>query len=136
MSSDLTAARVARAAHIPALLAAAYDAFEYMLLALRAAEGHAGALLPAFAMSAAAAANGRDAIASAPSLPPGAPPGPAALEAAAAADPGALADDLAGLGLMLSERLAAAPAAPADRTACADGAAHARRIHWLLAAPA
>jgi hypothetical protein len=46
---------VERAENLPALLAAAYRAFEYALQALRGAEDHAGPLLPAFVLAAAAA---------------------------------------------------------------------------------
>ena len=48
-SSDLSAATssVLRADDLPALLAAAYRAFECALQALRGAEDHAGPLLPA-----------------------------------------------------------------------------------------
>src|SRR5258708_11110608 len=75
-SSDLSAAisSVLRAENLPALLAAAYGAFECALQALRGAEDHAGPLLPAFVLAAAAAADGRDAVAAARSFPgPGSP---------------------------------------------------------------
>jgi hypothetical protein len=65
---------VLRAENLPALLAAAYGAFECALQALRGAEDHAGPLLPAFVLAAAAAADGRDAVAAARSFPgPGSP---------------------------------------------------------------
>lgn len=51
-----------RAGDLPALLGAAYRAFERALQALRGAEDQAGPLLPAFVLAAAAAANGRDAV--------------------------------------------------------------------------
>jgi hypothetical protein len=46
------------AGDLPALLGAAYRAFERALQALRGAEDQAGLLLPAFVLAAAAAANG------------------------------------------------------------------------------
>ena len=58
-----------RAEDLPALLAAAYRAFECALRALRGTEDHAGPLLPGFVLAAAAAADGRDAVASAGSFP-------------------------------------------------------------------
>lgn len=130
MSSDTAAARIERALDAPALLAAAFDGFEYILLSLRAAEGQASVLLPAFVMSAAAAANGRDAIARASSHSVS-----RQLAPAAAADPGEIADELAALGLLLATRLTEARIT-ADQAACEDAAAQARRIHELLAAPA
>ena len=76
-SSDLSAdiRSALEAANLPALLGAAYRAFEWALQALRGAEDQAGALLPAFVLAAAAAADGRDAVAAAGSFPgPGAAP--------------------------------------------------------------
>ena len=76
MDGDLRPqALLAAAADLPSLLAAAYETFEHILAALRSAEESAGAMLPAFVMAAAAAANGRDAILTAPSLPRAGPQG-------------------------------------------------------------
>src|SRR5262245_2763465 len=62
-------ARLRRATTVAAVLYAAYDAFENILAVLRHhQERHEGAF-PAFVLSAAAAGNGRDCIAEAPSLP-------------------------------------------------------------------
>ena len=66
-----TQQRLQHAAGLPAILDAAYDAFEDMLPAIRAHEDPAGGLFAAFMMAAASAADGRDAIGFAPSLPPG-----------------------------------------------------------------
>ena len=71
MTADLTD-RLAEAVDVPALLAVAYDVFEHMLRALRGAEDQAGIVLPAIVLAAAAAGDGRDAVARAswlPSLP-------------------------------------------------------------------
>jgi hypothetical protein len=57
-----TQQRLRHAAGLPAILAAGYDAFEDMLLAVRAHEDPAGGLFAAFMMAAAAAADGRDAL--------------------------------------------------------------------------
>ena len=67
--------RVVRATNLPGILDAAYDAFEGMLLVIHSQEDRAGGGFAAFVMSAASAANGRDAVAAAPSLRPAAPGG-------------------------------------------------------------
>src|ERR1035441_7044629 len=61
--------RLERAAGLAAVLDAAYDAFESMRLAFRVHEDPASGLFGAFVMAAASAADGRDAVAFAPSLP-------------------------------------------------------------------
>jgi hypothetical protein len=61
--------RLEQAAGLAAVLDAAYDAFESMRLAFRVHEDPASGLFGAFVMAAAAAADGRDAAAFAPSLP-------------------------------------------------------------------
>lgn len=65
--------RLVQASELPAMLDAAYGAFEAMLPVIHAQEDSAGGGFAAFVMAAASAANGRDAIASAPSLPLAAP---------------------------------------------------------------
>ena len=132
-SSDLSAATssVLRADGLPALLAAAYRAFECALQALRGAEDHAGPLLPAFVLAAAAAAGGRDAVAAAGSFPgPGSSP-IGDMTSAVAVD---VADQVAGLSLALATRLRGA-AAGGGGPACAAAAARAGRMHELLAPP-
>src|ERR1035441_4530227 len=62
--------RLERAAGLAAVLDAAYDAFESMRLAFRVHEDPASGLFGAFVMAAASAADGRDAVACAPSMPP------------------------------------------------------------------
>jgi hypothetical protein len=132
-NSNLSAAigTVLRAEDLPALLTAAYGAFECALQALRGAEDNAGPLLPAFVLAAAAAADGRDAVAAARSFPgPGTPlignmTSPAAID---------VADQVAGLSLALFGRLRDAAAADGG-SACAAAAARAGRIHELLAPP-
>ena len=111
------------------LLAVAYDVFEHILRELHDTENQAGVLLPAIVFAAAAAADGRDAVARAPWLPslpePAEPPMPAGgVEQ--------VADDSAALGRALWERLAAADAPAAYQAACAGGAEAAGRICSLL----
>ena len=128
MTADMTG-RLAEAADVPALLAVAYDVFEHMLRALRGVESQAGLLLPAIVFAAAAAGDGRDAVARAPWLPllPEQPESPIP---AGSADQ--VADETAALSRALWERLAAADA-PADyRAACAGGTEAALRICSLL----
>ncbi|MGH3195384.1 MAG: hypothetical protein ACRDNT_05515 [Streptosporangiaceae bacterium] len=128
MTADLTD-RLAEAAGVPVLLAVAYDVFEHMLRALRGTENQAGFLLPAIVLAAAAAGDGRDAVARAPQLPslpePPEPPMPAG---------GAeqVADETAALSRALWERLAAADAPASYRAACAGAAEAAWRICGLL----
>ena len=131
-SCGLSAATVSveQAGDLPALLAAAYSAFECALQALRGGEDHAGPLLPAFVLAAAAAADGRDAVTAAG---PFAVPEPVPLEnmATAAAD---VADQVARLSLALFARLRDA-AAGEGGSACAAAAACAGRMRELLTPP-
>jgi hypothetical protein len=94
--SDLSAAAssVLQAEDLPALLAAAYGAFECALQTLRGAEDHAGSLLPAFVLAAAAAADGRDAVAAAGLFHGAGATLPATMTSLGAID---LADQVAGL---------------------------------------
>jgi hypothetical protein len=115
----------------PALLEAAYHAFESALRALRGAEDHAGSLLPAFVLAAAAAADGRDAVAAARSFPG---PGPSTFGNTTSTLPVDVADQVAELALALVTRLHAAVAAGGG-SPCAAAAARAGRIHELLAQP-
>ena len=137
---DITAvrARLEQASDLPAILDAAYEAFEGMLPVIHGQEDRAGGGFAAFVMSAASAANGRDAVASAPSLPPAAP-GHSPL-AVGAPVTGVTEEEaaavLAGLSQLLARRLADAAtwaADAADRAACAVAARHAGVIWSLLA---
>ena len=133
-SCDLSSATssVERAEGLPALLAAAYSAFECALHALRGAEDHAGPLLPAFVLAAAAAADGRDAVAAARSFPrPGLPAELGDMASPAAAE---VADQVAELAYAWLARLRDA-AAGGGGPACAAAAACAGRMHELLAPP-
>ena len=120
-----------RAESLPALLGVAYHAFECALQVLRHAEDHAGPLLPAFVLAAAAAADGRDAVAADRSFP-----GPGSSLTGNTTSPAAIdvADQVAGLSLALFTRLRDA-AAEGGGSACAAAAARAGRMHELLAPP-
>jgi hypothetical protein len=134
----MTRQRLQGAGSLLLLLDAAYAAFEEMMSAIRDYQDRAGGSFTALAFAAAAAGDGRDAIAGAPSLPrPPLADRPAGREAP---DPGStaagLAADLAGLAGLLATRLdqaAVAAAAPEDRMACQVAAWQAREIHGLLA---
>ena len=124
-------ARVEQAIGLPAVLDAAYDAFEQLLAAITSQQDRGGAAFAAFVMSGTAAANGRDALAAAPSLPP-----VSSGEIASTASESALelrtqdaAAVLARLSQLLSRRLTDASdrtADAGDRLACVTGSASRR----------
>ena len=128
MTADLTD-RLAEAAGVPVLLAVAYDVFEHILWALRGIENQAGVFLPAIVLAAAAAGDGRDAVARAPWLPSLPEPTEPPMSAGRAEQ---VADEMAALSRALWERLAAADAPVGYRVACAGGAEAAWRICSLL----
>jgi len=139
--SQVTAAgnRFRQAHGLPAALDAACDAFEAILTVIGGCENTAstGAAIT-FLLAATQAANGRDAVLFAPSLPPRAlhPPAPAG-----EGQPGDAQDiraAVAALAGLLAGRLghtAAAQAGGADRAACHDAARYAARIGELLTGP-
>jgi hypothetical protein len=122
------------------VLDAAYDAFEGMLPVIRVGQDNAGNLFAAFGKSAASAADGRNAILLAPSLPPHClhrtpAPGEGSHRGEGAES---IAVCLAALSQLLADRLAqAAKSAPdyRDRAACRSAARRARDIHALLTGP-
>lgn len=125
--------RLHQASDLAAILDAAYDAFESMLSVIRAREDPDDPMFGAVVMAAASAADGRDAVLSAPSLPPRPLQAPDAKEGHDAPVP--VADLLAGLCELLAARLddAASIASDSDdRAACQAAARWARDIHALL----
>lgn len=123
---------------LPGLLSAALLAFEDMLSEIRLAQDPASPLFAGLTMAATAAADGRDAVLFAPSLPSSsacigvAEPEPATPFDAARSDIG----ELVALCLVLAGRLdvaAGSAAVPADRRACHDAARCARDIRDLIA---
>jgi hypothetical protein len=128
-------ARLEHAARLPAILDAAYDAFEDMLPAIEAQQDPGSAAFTAFVMSGASAANGRDAIAAAPSLPAAARRVVTTTSTPATVTAHQAAAALTGLSRVLVSRLNAAAGLSADagdRTACASAAHHAAAICSLL----
>lgn len=134
--------RLEVARDLPEILAASYSAFDQLLVAVRQHEERAEGLFAAFVMAAASAADGRDALTSAPTLP--APlPGISALARAAQELGGAasiddVADELAHLSELLMTQLnhaASQAAREADQTALAEAARCAAAVNSLLARP-
>jgi hypothetical protein len=119
---------------LPAALASAFDEFEAIRELARLHENDSPDLFAAFLSVATSAANGRDAVGLAPSLPRGGrvwpePPSPSA-------ETGAVADAIADRASVLAARLdqaALAAETAGDSQACQDAAAIARQIAGLMA---
>ena len=129
--------RLYQADDVVAILDAACDAFESMLSVLRAHEDPGDPVFGALVMAAASAADGRDAVLFAPSLPPHRPRTAGVEESYDAV--GVVADALADLSELLAGRLddaACIAADPGDQAACLAAARWARDIHSLLAGDA
>ena len=128
--------RLQRAGDLSAVLDAACDAFEDVLAVLCDHQDPADDMFVTFVLAATCAANGRDAVLFAPSLP--AQRLHATPEAGESSRLGFAADvvsELAALSQLLVARLIQAAAWArdhGDRTACRDGARSAREIHTLL----
>jgi hypothetical protein len=125
--------RLQQASDLAAILDAANDAFESILSVLRAREDPDDPMFGAVVMAAASAADGRDAVLFAPSLPPHRLHRADAEERHDAV--GAAAGLLASLSELLAARLDDAvsiAADPGDQAACQAGARWARDIHALL----
>jgi len=123
------------AGDLPGVLDTAWEAFDLAQAVCLRCEDQATGSFAAFAFAAAAAAQGRQLITTAPSLPPtsGTVTGYAAF---VAADLDETADELASLAGLLTDRLSLAASRaddPGDQAACADAARQARQIYELLA---
>jgi hypothetical protein len=122
-----------QASDLAAILDAACDAFESMLSVLRAHEDLGDPRFGAMVLAAASAADGRDAVLFAPSLPPHRLQAADAEEGHDTAEP--VAEVLAGLSELLAARLddaARIAVDPGDQAACQTAAQWARDIHALL----
>jgi hypothetical protein len=130
--------RVEQADSLIAVLDAAHDAFEDMLSVTRVHEDPEDGMFIPLVMAAASAADGRDAIAFAPSLPPRRiHPATAGKQPHEDGPVQAITSGLAALSELLARRLTEAARSapiPADQTACTDAARSARDIQALLAA--
>lgn len=128
-------ARIQGASTLPEMLAASFDAFEIIRLVADSCVDEVPELFAAFMTTAGAAVNGREAITSAPSLPPG----PADIQGSTVVANASLEETmtaLANLGELLADSLSQAAAAAtlaADRMACEEGAQAARQIRHLMA---
>src|SRR6266571_8325929 len=80
---DAAGDRLTQACDLPALLDTAYEAFEVLLSAIEDHEDPGDPRFTTFVMAATCAANGRDAVLFAPSLPPRRLPRPSAGASAA-----------------------------------------------------
>jgi hypothetical protein len=137
--TELTAARdrLEQADDMPALLQAVREGFVAVLTALRTCEDPASAWFGRFVMAAASAADGRDAVIFAPSLPgqeTHVTRGTGEDSSTGTAD--TVAGDIASLCGSAAVRLAQAAsqaADPGDQTACVQAAQCAQRICELLA---
>jgi hypothetical protein len=134
-------ARLAQATDLPSVINAAYEAFEDIMSAIEEHENPAGGAFVPFVMSSAYAANARDALLAAPSLPPPVPghkanatpdppSGTTTLQAAIALS------DLSGrLVCRLTDAKYLAKD-PADKAACAEAVGHSMRIWSTMTAAA
>jgi hypothetical protein len=138
-NSEDTAVRIMQAVDLPELLDAAHEAFEYILGLLNAHQDPASGFFVPMVYAAASAANGRDYIGSAPSLPPSPlrPPPHAETHTSFPQDHAAArwtADVCTELASRLSTAASFAVTA-ADRRACAGAARCAREITGLMNGP-
>ncbi len=125
-------ARLESAKDLAAILSAACDAFEFMLPVMEDQQDPAGGAFTDFVMAATYAANGRDAVLFAPSLPAG-----SASRSAVGRSPPALAAAIAltQLSRLIAERLGEASLLStdaADLKACAEGRRQASRIAAVM----
>jgi hypothetical protein len=128
--------RLRQASGLAPVLGAAHEAFEAMLAAIRSHEDPTTGLFSAFIMAAALAADGRDAIAFAPSMPPVGSRDLLDDEADARVPPESVArlvSDLSQLVRAQLTRSAGQATDPADQDACDQAARCAAGIHDLLA---
>jgi hypothetical protein len=131
---DVMQERLGAAGNLADTLAAAWDAFGFVQAAADGCAGQAPELFAAFLFAAAAAAEGRDTVGFAPSMP--AEPGGPAGQVASGRGVDEIADELAGLAAVLDRRLQAAATWAdnrADCQACKQAAGQARIIGDLLA---
>jgi hypothetical protein len=133
---DAAQQRLEQASDLAAVLDAAYEAFEGMVSVIHRVQDPASGLFAAFVMAAASAANGRNALALAPSLP-GHPLAtvPAGQQSWSGEPPERVAEVVAELSHLAADRLAQASASASDsgdRAACRHAAECARDICGLL----
>ena len=132
---DTAQQRLQEADGLDVVLDAAYAAFEGMVSVIHPAQDPASGLFAAFVMAAASAADGRNALALAPSLPRRPLLAVPAEQQPWPGEPERVAELVAGLSRLVAERLTqAAVSAPdtGDQDACRHAAQSARDICGLL----
>ncbi len=133
---DTARQRLQEADGLAAVLDAAYEAFEGMLSVIHPVQDPASSLFAAFVMAAASAADGRNAVALAPSLPRRPLLAvPAEQQPWSGEPPERVAEMVAGLSHLVAERLTQAAAwSPdtGDQAACRHAAQSARDVCGLL----
>lgn len=131
---DAMRARLGAADGVADMLAAGWDAFELVQAVADDYADREPGMFAAFMFTAASAAEGRDAVGFAPSMPCN-PSAPASQAGPDAGDAHEVAGELAGLTSALGSRLQAAAGEaedPGDRHACQYAAREADRIGHLL----
>lgn len=126
--------RLVHARDLPVLLDAAHEAFEALLSAIEEHEDPTSPRFVPFLMAGTCAANGRDAILFAPSLPPRQLPRPPS-HVALPDDMPNRADEAVAISTLLADRLIQAATwcvDDGDQASCASAAACARQIQQLL----
>jgi hypothetical protein len=135
---DTVGERLQQASDLAAVLDACYEAFEWMLSIIQPLQDPASGWFTAFVMAAASAADGRDALLFAASLPGNPLPAASAGQSAPAAQSTEdVATAVAGLSLLAAGRLARAAASArdgSDRSACQHAIRCAQDICELLSA--
>ena len=127
--------RLQQASSVAAILDAAHEAFEEMLSVIRGYQDGGAPFWAALVMASAAAADGRDAVAAAPSSPIPSCRGRRASTPSGHIKAEDAAPTVAALSEAVAERLlrAAGLAETAtDRQACLEGARYASEIHGLM----
>jgi hypothetical protein len=133
---SLNSKRLAAVTDVPGMLDASYDAFEDIIAIARRHQEDDQTAFPAFVLVAGAAANGRDWIAEAPSLPPTSP-GRHVRDFSDEADLAQEVSLIAAIASELATRLAVAAqraTKPEDRVCCENAAAEADAICALIGA--
>jgi hypothetical protein len=121
---------------LPQALGHAFETFEAIRQLARRCEDQSPDLFAAFISAATAAADGRDAILTASTLPASTPGPGIPAQLAVSADPRDIADSIATSAAILATCLSQAASlagTSGDRRACQEGAALAKHIHDLLA---
>jgi len=127
--------RLEEAQNLAETLTAAYDAFDEMLSAFDRYQNGRGPFYAALVMASPAAADGRNTVGVAPSLPPPARDRPRPPEPAKEPTAQEVADSVAAVAALAARKLriaAAAATSAADRSACVEAAQYADEVRGLM----